>query len=202
MYEYEKTIPTLWGHVKGNIILRVLSPTSWPFCQDFVKENPQFVAKDNALGFMSENGGDSYNLCHCKPCLSTLQIYPSDMISQSGVTLRLRIWTSGEVPHILHSLNTSIRRADFITRCGFSYVPCTFCLLLNSVGETPLFTASLQLYLPAKINCSSSMRSVTSTIHTRIVPKTRKAGRGVVVHVINLRALVRFRDPPSAGITH
>ncbi|KAF9467507.1 glycosyltransferase family 15 protein [Collybia nuda] len=47
MYEYEKTIPTLWGHVR-----------------DFIKLHPEFVAKDNAMGFMSHDGGDKYNLCH------------------------------------------------------------------------------------------------------------------------------------------
>ncbi|ESK90960.1 glycosyltransferase family 15 protein [Moniliophthora roreri MCA 2997] len=47
MYEFEKTIPTLWGHVK-----------------EFMKLHPEFVSPDNAMGFMSENNGDSYNLCH------------------------------------------------------------------------------------------------------------------------------------------
>lgn len=49
MYEFEKTIPTLWGHVK-----------------DFMKKNPQFVDKNNAMGYLSDNGGDRYNLCHCR----------------------------------------------------------------------------------------------------------------------------------------
>jgi alpha 1,2-mannosyltransferase len=47
MYEYEATIPTLWGHV-----------------MDFAKAHPEFIAKDNSLGFMSTNNGVSYNLCH------------------------------------------------------------------------------------------------------------------------------------------
>ncbi|KAF9267017.1 glycosyltransferase family 15 protein [Marasmius fiardii PR-910] len=47
MYEFEKTIPTLWSHVR-----------------EFMKLHPEFVAEDNAMGFMSENGGQTYNLCH------------------------------------------------------------------------------------------------------------------------------------------
>ncbi|KAF4622036.1 hypothetical protein D9613_009523 [Agrocybe pediades] len=47
MYEYEATIPTLWGHV-----------------MDFAKAHPEYIAKDNALGFMSTDNGKSYNLCH------------------------------------------------------------------------------------------------------------------------------------------
>ena len=31
----------------------------------FIAENPQYVAENNAMGYMSDNGGDSYNLCHC-----------------------------------------------------------------------------------------------------------------------------------------
>ncbi|KAG7085494.1 hypothetical protein E1B28_003057 [Marasmius oreades] len=47
MYEFEKTIPTLWGHVR-----------------DFMKLHPEYIAEDNAMGFMSENNGETYNLCH------------------------------------------------------------------------------------------------------------------------------------------
>ncbi|THH00574.1 hypothetical protein EW026_g1990 [Hermanssonia centrifuga] len=47
MYEYHATIPTLWDTVKK-----------------FIADNPQYVAKDNAMAYQSDNGGDSYNLCH------------------------------------------------------------------------------------------------------------------------------------------
>ncbi|KAF8656133.1 hypothetical protein AX16_002735 [Volvariella volvacea WC 439] len=46
MYEFQKTIPTLWDTVKA-----------------FFRENPQYVAEDNALRFLSEDG-ETYNLCH------------------------------------------------------------------------------------------------------------------------------------------
>ncbi|KXN82997.1 Glycolipid 2-alpha-mannosyltransferase 2 [Leucoagaricus sp. SymC.cos] len=46
MYEYEATIPTLWSSVK-----------------DFQQKHPQYIAEDNAIGFMSEDG-EKYNLCH------------------------------------------------------------------------------------------------------------------------------------------
>ena len=47
MYEFEKTIPTLWGHVK-----------------DFIDANPQYIVDGNAMGWQSNNNGASYNLCH------------------------------------------------------------------------------------------------------------------------------------------
>ncbi|RDB21751.1 Glycolipid 2-alpha-mannosyltransferase 2 [Hypsizygus marmoreus] len=47
MYEFEKTISTLWEHVRK-----------------FMKMHPEYVAEDNAMGFMSHDGGNKYNLCH------------------------------------------------------------------------------------------------------------------------------------------
>ncbi|KZT26457.1 glycosyltransferase family 15 protein [Neolentinus lepideus HHB14362 ss-1] len=47
LYEYEATIPTLWNAVK-----------------EFVNANPDLVAKDNAMSFISDDGGETYNRCH------------------------------------------------------------------------------------------------------------------------------------------
>lgn len=47
LVEWEQTIPTLWQRVK-----------------DFVRDHPQYLSKDNALHFLSDDGGNSYNLCH------------------------------------------------------------------------------------------------------------------------------------------
>lgn len=47
IHEFEKTIPTLWQHTK-----------------DFIEKNPQYVANDNFLDFISDDGGKTYNLCH------------------------------------------------------------------------------------------------------------------------------------------
>lgn len=47
MYEYERTIQTMWSTVKS-----------------FMKENPQYIAQGNSMDFMSDNGGAGYNLCH------------------------------------------------------------------------------------------------------------------------------------------
>lgn len=47
IHEFEKTIPTLWKHTK-----------------DFMKKFPQHIAKDNFMEFISDDGGNTYNLCH------------------------------------------------------------------------------------------------------------------------------------------
>lgn len=47
MLEFEKTIPTLWNTVK-----------------EFTQLYPETVHPDNALGFLSNDEGETYNLCH------------------------------------------------------------------------------------------------------------------------------------------
>jgi len=46
MYEYQATIPSLWRHV-----------------MDFAHDHPEYIAKDNSLGFLTDDG-KTYNLCH------------------------------------------------------------------------------------------------------------------------------------------
>ena len=32
---------------------------------EFMKENPELIPKDNMMGFISDDAGETYNLCHC-----------------------------------------------------------------------------------------------------------------------------------------
>lgn len=45
--EYEATIPTLWATIS-----------------DFIEKNPQHVNKNNLMNFVSNDNGETYNLCH------------------------------------------------------------------------------------------------------------------------------------------
>jgi alpha 1,2-mannosyltransferase len=47
LYEYVETIPTLWESTKK-----------------FIKEHPEHIAEKNSMGFLSDDGGDTYNHCH------------------------------------------------------------------------------------------------------------------------------------------
>lgn len=47
LYEYVETIPTLWDSVKS-----------------FMEKFPKHLADDNSLGFLSDDGGKTYNHCH------------------------------------------------------------------------------------------------------------------------------------------
>jgi alpha 1,2-mannosyltransferase len=48
LYEFSRTITTLWQTTK-----------------EFIEENPQYIHPDNAMKFLSDDGGNTYNLCHC-----------------------------------------------------------------------------------------------------------------------------------------
>ncbi|KAF8921281.1 glycosyltransferase family 15 protein [Mucidula mucida] len=47
LYEYERTIPTLWQAVR-----------------EFMETHPGLVVNDNAMDFLSDDGGLTYNRCH------------------------------------------------------------------------------------------------------------------------------------------
>jgi hypothetical protein len=45
LYEYPKTIPTLWNSVK-----------------EFMKKYPEYIEKDNLMDFISNDNGENFNL--------------------------------------------------------------------------------------------------------------------------------------------
>lgn len=47
LYEYQATIPTLWDTVTG-----------------FIKKHPELLTEGNAMDFLSDDGGATYNRCH------------------------------------------------------------------------------------------------------------------------------------------
>src|SRR5579863_3923695 len=57
-----------------------------PFLQhvDFIREHPEYVAQNNAMGFLSDDGGVDYNLCHCTSFFSSHREHRS-VFSSNGV---------------------------------------------------------------------------------------------------------------------
>ncbi len=60
LYEYVETIPTLWDSVKT-----------------FMKNHPEHIAADNSMGFLSDDGGETYNHCHFVSLRLLRNIYTS-----------------------------------------------------------------------------------------------------------------------------
>jgi alpha 1,2-mannosyltransferase len=69
LFEYIETIPTLWDSVKGLYIIvqalreRVLTIV---ILTDFIRENPELIPEGNGMKFLSDDGGETYNRCHCE----------------------------------------------------------------------------------------------------------------------------------------
>lgn len=38
---------------------------------EFIADNPGFVEQNNSMDFLSDNGSESYNLCHCETIVSS-----------------------------------------------------------------------------------------------------------------------------------
>lgn len=56
----------------------------------FITEHPEYVARNNAMGFLSDNGGADYNLCHCT------SFFPSKNLSlERSDFLSLLLWGHG-----------------------------------------------------------------------------------------------------------
>lgn len=70
LFEYEATIPTLWNAVSGQFVSSVSLLKFKPSLLEFIQKNPTLVSPDNAMSFLSDDGGHTYNRCHCKSSLT------------------------------------------------------------------------------------------------------------------------------------
>ena len=63
------TMETCHGFVffplKDNLSFFKLHYYWFRIVSDFAHDHPEYIAKDNSLGFMSSDNGQNYNLCHC-----------------------------------------------------------------------------------------------------------------------------------------
>lgn len=118
MYEYQKTIPTLWKHVK-----------------DFINLHPEFVAKNNALDFLSDDGGETYNLCHFWSNFEIADMnfwrgaaYTAffDYLESQGGFYYER-WGDAPVHSIAAALFASKDQIQFFDEIGYEHFPYTHC---------------------------------------------------------------------------
>ncbi|GAP87388.1 putative alpha -mannosyltransferase [Rosellinia necatrix] len=122
LYEYIDTIPTLWDSVKK-----------------FVKNHPEHIADGNSMGFLSDDGGDTYNKCHfwsnfevgnldwlrSKPYLDFFESLDMD-----GGFFYER-WGDAPVHSIAASLLLKKEEIHFFNDIAYFHVPFTHC----PVGE-------------------------------------------------------------------
>lgn len=106
LYEYVETIKTLWDSTKK-----------------FMKNHPEHIAADNSMGFLSDDGGDTYNHCHfVRPGFPHKLIYP--LTVSSGPTLRLAASTGCAASSTLTFSSRSTRTVASSMSAGAT-PPCT-----------------------------------------------------------------------------
>jgi len=100
--EYGETIETLWETVRGAhpfVLTRMQTPDFCRATVGFMDQNPDLIAPNNGLGFISDDGGTTYNRCHCMFVLSSSGIPSPPDCTQSGAISRLQISTFGALRH-------------------------------------------------------------------------------------------------------
>ena len=115
LVEWEPTITTLWATVKGiTIYASSLQHSVTVHCTEFITLHPEYVQKENSMAYLSDNDGNSYNLCHCMYLciLSSAQL----TLFKIGVISKSLTWISGVVKHIKNISNIWSRKAAFIMR--------------------------------------------------------------------------------------
>ena len=146
------------------------------------------------MNFLSDNGGETFNLCHC--AFHTLAFLPIAHITQSGATLKSPISTFGVVPRILPSSISSNRVAVSTMRSVSHSFPLRLLSLTvsfgsDSVGAMRPYTRSRRRYSEKRTRFTFSVRSGTSIPRTHTVLQRRTFGVKGAVRAIPPRALVR-----------
>jgi alpha 1,2-mannosyltransferase len=118
LYEYYETIPTLWDSITK-----------------FITNHPEYIAKDNSMGFLSDDGGKTYNKCHFWSNfeignLNWLRSEPYldyfNSLDQDGGFFYER-WGDAPVHSIAAALLLPKEQIHFFNEIGYYHVPFTHC---------------------------------------------------------------------------
>jgi hypothetical protein len=126
-------------------------------------KNPQYVSEDNAMGFLSDNGGTDYNLCHCKSYL-----HGSDFSLNT-----LIVWSNFEIADMdFWRSEAYMKYFEFLESKGGFYYEVSIVRELyqrrltipfNRDGEMRLFIQSVSHCSPEKIKYIFSKKLGTDT---------------------------------------
>jgi alpha 1,2-mannosyltransferase len=118
LYEYVETIPTLWDSAKK-----------------FMKNHPEHIAPDNSMGFLSDDGGETYNHCHfwsnfevgdLNWLRSKAYIDYFESLDQDGGFFYER-WGDAPVHSIAAALMLKKDEIHFFNDIAYYHVPFTHC---------------------------------------------------------------------------
>lgn len=86
---------------------------------DFIKDNLDLIAQGNAMQFLSDDNGNTYNRCHCNELLPSLPLFHLKFLPalpQSGVISKLVTLISGEERRIPSFSTSWMNAVDFTTK--------------------------------------------------------------------------------------
>jgi len=118
LHEYVDTVPTLWDETKK-----------------FLKQSPHYLASGNALEFLSENKGDTYNMCHFWSNfeIASLNLWRNesylayfDHLDHAGGFFYER-WGDAPVHSIAASLFLPKKQIHFFNDIGYFHIPFHHC---------------------------------------------------------------------------
>ncbi|KAH7889673.1 glycosyltransferase family 15 protein [Phlebopus sp. FC_14] len=118
MPEWEPTIPSLWSSIK-----------------EFIEENPRYLHPDNSMDFISDDAGETYNLCHF---WSNFEIADMDFWRSEAYTKYFEFledkggfyyerWGDAPIHSIAVSLFASKDRIHFFKDIGYRHAPFQHC---------------------------------------------------------------------------
>ncbi|KAK1216439.1 hypothetical protein PQX77_020936 [Marasmius sp. AFHP31] len=116
--EWEATIPTLWASVK-----------------EFVEKYPQYVSENNAMSYLSKDGGKTYNLCHFWSNfeIADLDFWRSEAYQKffefldSKGGFYYERWGDAPVHSIAAALFADKEKLHFFNDIGYSHPPFEHC---------------------------------------------------------------------------
>lgn len=124
--EYKETIPTLWKTTK-----------------EFIDKNPQYLAQNNMMNWLSNDGGETYNGCHFWSNfeIASLDFWRSDAykayfeyLDKAGGFFYER-WGDAPVHSIAAALFLPKEKIHFFEDIGYYHVPFTNCPVDPQVRE-------------------------------------------------------------------
>jgi len=118
VYEWMQTIPSLWPTVK-----------------EFVKLNPQYIAPNNSIGFISDDDGSSFNGCHywSNMEIADMEFWRGEAYSayvdylESTGGFYYERWGDAPVHTMAVSLFLPKDKIHFFDQIGYTHEPHTHC---------------------------------------------------------------------------
>lgn len=174
---------------------------------EFLDENPGITPENNALAFLSDDNGDSYNRCHCASNFLWIFMILMDVL--------MAVWSNFEIGDLDFWRNeTYIKFFDFLDQKGGFYyeVRGRECFKIRwkkrnwiarlfsflSDGEMHLFIASVPLCLPGRTKSTSSRILATGTSRSNTVRRerpTHAGNAGVTRTTTSVRMSMRAASP-------